>query len=241
MRCSEYEDYLAAYIDGELNEKQIDALQEHLDVCDTCREALAALQTIKEHMQDIESIALPGTFHKDLMERVKDEQKGSNAKRQYSKVRIVTYLSTVAAAALVCVWIGSNQVSPYSVAEKGNTFSAPSTASDEITSSEDRLRSNMSPMIVDATTYNHELVGDGEASYQVKGVSEVALDQVLQEWALEHKVQLIIEQAGSHYSMYFDYLEDRAAFEVYVKETLGGTMQLQGDTNALTVEIIFCN
>ena len=62
MNCSEFNHLLDLYADGELNENQRAAMDEHAAVCSECREKMAAaeqLQGILSHLDDDIAVPLP--------------------------------------------------------------------------------------------------------------------------------------------------------------------------------------
>lgn len=62
MNCSEFNQLLDAYVDGELDEKQRADLQNHAAGCEECREALSAAEQLRDilsRMDDDISVPLP--------------------------------------------------------------------------------------------------------------------------------------------------------------------------------------
>lgn len=112
MKCDQYLDKLSSFLDGELDGEEAKDLQKHLHTCENCREVYAMYQSIQEELKDIEDINLPASFHEDLMTKIKDETPVTKKSKQ-SKWKWMTYMGTVAAAALMVV-VGVNQLEPKS-------------------------------------------------------------------------------------------------------------------------------
>jgi len=58
MTCRDYKDLMMAYLDGELDERQHQSLQEHLSQCPACAKEMAEFQSIKQ-MTDNMTLAEP--------------------------------------------------------------------------------------------------------------------------------------------------------------------------------------
>jgi hypothetical protein len=76
MNCEQTSEYLSAYIEGELEPGLRLNVDQHLDECDGCRDALSGLFSVYAAL-DAPALAIepPGQFHDNLMRRLRVEQR----------------------------------------------------------------------------------------------------------------------------------------------------------------------
>ncbi len=70
--CEKVFPYLSAYIDGELDEKTVACVEEHLEKCEQCRKLLKALSDLSEDIVAA-SIPYPDDLHSRLMGALNEE------------------------------------------------------------------------------------------------------------------------------------------------------------------------
>ena len=95
MNCEEFRAKLDAYIDGALNEQEIGAMLEHTRICDACARELAAAETLRETLREIDAaVVVPLEAQAAWRDAVRKE---AARKRMRGKLRVIY----AAAAALV--------------------------------------------------------------------------------------------------------------------------------------------
>ena len=98
MDCTNAQELLSPYLDGELNTKEEAAFKEHLNSCLICQEDLAALKETVEMLRSLssEEIQAPPMFKAGVLARVGDweEQRIAPKKRKW-------YLPALGAAAVI--------------------------------------------------------------------------------------------------------------------------------------------
>ncbi len=62
MNCSEIQNHLSAFLDGEIDASQAKAIQDHLAQCDACRQALDGLQAVVREVRILEPVPPPDDF-----------------------------------------------------------------------------------------------------------------------------------------------------------------------------------
>ena len=73
ITCVEFEEFITAYIDGELSQRQLKTFNLHLKVCRECREYLAAYQRTLEMTKstiDHQETLDPGDVPEDLVKAI---------------------------------------------------------------------------------------------------------------------------------------------------------------------------
>ena len=70
--CTVVKEHMSQYIDNEMDDTlSRDAFEAHIASCETCREALASLQTLVANLGDLPELALPQSFHEEAMQRIR--------------------------------------------------------------------------------------------------------------------------------------------------------------------------
>lgn len=85
MNCSDFNQLLDMYIDNELDDMQKQALTEHADECEACREALMAAEQLRDilsHMDD--DLAVPLPAQAAWRKAVRAEARNRKMKRIYT-------------------------------------------------------------------------------------------------------------------------------------------------------------
>ena len=78
ITCREFEDFILAYLEGELTQRQRSIFELHLKVCRDCRDYLAAYRRTLELSKrafDAESEELPEDVPEDLVKAVLDARR----------------------------------------------------------------------------------------------------------------------------------------------------------------------
>ena len=74
MRHKFYERQLSAFVDQELDARQVELVREHLEQCKSCQRRLQELGMIRETIRETASIALPEAFVYSVQRAVRREQ-----------------------------------------------------------------------------------------------------------------------------------------------------------------------
>lgn len=98
MKCDECMNKISLYIDQMLDEEEEKVIVAHLDLCETCHKEYELLVRMIDLLKPNEETYLPKTFHRDLIKRLKQEQKVKPIKNKRFKWE---YPAGVVAAFLV--------------------------------------------------------------------------------------------------------------------------------------------
>lgn len=107
MNCNEIKDMLSLYIDGELDENEKKAIEEHLRICESCRNELEQYQKIINMLQNLIEEEPPIGYCKRLHEKL---LKAKQQKKVSTRSRWVKYGSIAAAFVLVIsvIYVSNN-------------------------------------------------------------------------------------------------------------------------------------
>jgi anti-sigma factor RsiW len=72
VTCEEVRELLSSYIDGELDPKTRDALENHIKSCRECEAELAGLRQTVSILRSLDEVEVPETFRASLMEKVRE-------------------------------------------------------------------------------------------------------------------------------------------------------------------------
>lgn len=79
MKCNDLKERLSAYLDGELNSQETDAIFKHLDTCESCRQELDALESTSKLVGDHIDLQLASfqldDLYSDVMTAVEADHK----------------------------------------------------------------------------------------------------------------------------------------------------------------------
>lgn len=64
---------ISAYVDQELEEDQTNRIQSHLDTCDSCRQKLEELRSVRSSMGQLIAPETPNSFHNDVQRQIQEE------------------------------------------------------------------------------------------------------------------------------------------------------------------------
>ena len=73
MECSDIQQRLSAYIEGNVSAEEEGLIEEHLKACQQCNESLADLKKTLEYVQNLEEIEPPPWLKQKVMARVRSE------------------------------------------------------------------------------------------------------------------------------------------------------------------------
>ena len=118
--CGYFEELISAQLDGELTEREEEALRAHLETCESCRAYRDALRAVAGAEADLP--APPAELTGRIMDAVRREAAPKKTAKIVPFSRYVRTAALAAAAALV-IWAGFRVVSP-----KGATSAAPQAA-----------------------------------------------------------------------------------------------------------------
>lgn len=99
MTCDEVKERLWAYLEQETTAEETAEIEAHLAHCVACREELALQREIKQDLASLPDEELPATYHAELMQKLRAE----NRRKPFYRRR---QLGLIAAAALVLVAAG---------------------------------------------------------------------------------------------------------------------------------------
>ena len=75
MDCTDYLELLSAQLDGELTDREEQALSAHLETCPACRELARQLAGLHQDFSQLEELQAPEQFVQDVMKKVGGERK----------------------------------------------------------------------------------------------------------------------------------------------------------------------
>ncbi|MBP1926081.1 hypothetical protein J2Z76_001945 [Sedimentibacter acidaminivorans] len=107
MNCNEIKDMLSLYIDGELDENEKKTVEEHVGICESCRNELEQYQKIINVLQNLIEEEPPKGYCKRLHEKL---LKAKQQKKISARSKWVKYGSIAAAFVLVVsvIYVSSN-------------------------------------------------------------------------------------------------------------------------------------
>ena len=74
MKCDEMQELLSLYIDNELEENEIKAVEEHLSICGDCRREYNELKEMTDLLRQAEMVPVPDAFSFRLKKALKEEK-----------------------------------------------------------------------------------------------------------------------------------------------------------------------
>ena len=80
--CEKYTAALSAFADGELNENERDALLEHLEHCEGCREHLSELMILHTMFEELPELDAPQGFSERVLDRMHAEERAKKRHRR---------------------------------------------------------------------------------------------------------------------------------------------------------------
>jgi|GEM_PF-1138370 len=104
--CNEVRELILLYIDGELDDRELQEFESHIDDCDECKKELNEIKTVIDMCRDIDEVELPENFRDELHEKLvqaKNEQDGKS-KIIRLRNRYIRIFSAVAAGLLLVVF-----------------------------------------------------------------------------------------------------------------------------------------
>ena len=101
MDCKEFESLIDAYLEDELTRDKKEAFTAHISSCESCRQALAFAESVKNTLSALPPIDVPADFTEKLHTRLEAEKKRS------SFPRLAKRYGTVAACLILAAVIGT--------------------------------------------------------------------------------------------------------------------------------------
>jgi anti-sigma factor RsiW len=109
LGCEHAEEYLSAYLDGELSEEEREAVHNHLTICPDCERILADLAAVSAWTKDaFSSVTAPPWLEMQVMERI-------TSLGQTTQVVRLTWLAVASALAVTALAVGSGCTAALSV------------------------------------------------------------------------------------------------------------------------------
>jgi len=102
--CEDRAEAISAYHDGELPQAERRALESHLAVCEGCRRRLAALEALRDGLRGWPDAAPP--------EELGERPMRAAGRRLRARAPYWVAAASVAAAALLYLWLGRGPVAP---------------------------------------------------------------------------------------------------------------------------------
>lgn len=81
MRCRKIEKNLTAYLAGELSERDMEHIGEHLETCTTCAREFADMEKFHERLDGLEEVSPPPGFETQFRARVKETKRAEPSVR----------------------------------------------------------------------------------------------------------------------------------------------------------------
>jgi Putative zinc-finger len=116
MDCSGIQELLSEYIDGTLDAKSVQAVEEHISACQDCKEALDSLNEVIKELNALEPVKAPADFLEKIHQRMESR---SNFRRLFKtffipfKIKIPLQLAAAAFASILVVMVLNLQKSEY--------------------------------------------------------------------------------------------------------------------------------
>ncbi|OYD15619.1 hypothetical protein CH330_05140 [candidate division WOR-3 bacterium JGI_Cruoil_03_51_56] len=118
INCSEVKRLLPAYLDREITGPNRDAITRHLEICETCRQELEALNADIEGLRSVKTPEPSPYFVTRTMAQI---QQTESATRGFKTRRTIgRVLTTAAAVVLIAVGIWFGAMLGNGIAESGN-------------------------------------------------------------------------------------------------------------------------
>ena len=116
MDCAGIQELLSEYLDGTLDAKTVQVVEEHLSVCVDCKETLASLSAMVEELNALEPVKAPADFLEKIHQRMEPRSDFSRLFRKLFvpfKIKIPLQLAAAATASILVVMVLNLQQSEY--------------------------------------------------------------------------------------------------------------------------------
>ena len=116
MDCAGIQELLSEYIDGTLDAKAVQVVEEHIATCEDCKESLASLSAMVEELNALEPVKPPADFLEKIHQRMEPRSDFSRIFRKLFvpfKIKIPLQLAAAATASILVVMVFSHQKSEY--------------------------------------------------------------------------------------------------------------------------------
>jgi hypothetical protein len=116
MDCAEIQELLSEYIDGTLDAKAVQALEEHISACQYCKETLDSLSEVVEELNTLEPLKAPADFLEKIHQRMESRSYFSRLINAFFipfKIKIPLQLAAAAFASIIVVMVLHLQKTEY--------------------------------------------------------------------------------------------------------------------------------
>jgi len=116
MDCAGIQELLSEYIDGTLDAKTVQVVEDHLSLCADCKETLASLSAMVEELNALEPMKAPADFLDKIHQRMEPRSDFSRLFRKLFvpfKIKIPLQLAAAATASILVVMVLNLQKSEY--------------------------------------------------------------------------------------------------------------------------------
>jgi len=114
MDCTGIQELLSEYIDGTLDAKAVQVVEEHIATCEDCKESLASLSAMVEELNALEPVKPPADFLEKIHQRMEPRSDFSRIFKKLFvpfKIKIPLQLAAAATASILVVMVLSLQKS----------------------------------------------------------------------------------------------------------------------------------
>lgn len=197
MKCEQARDLMHAFVDDQVQSKELDKLNQHLDSCESCTVEFEEIKYLVQLMGEMELKALPIGFEEELHEKLilaaQEVAKPSFLERFVNKFRTfkmkrIYYSFAAVPVMLMIVFIATKGFSPL----KGATEESAVGVYDYGVNEQDTMVSNQSDNGLRAS-FTQSLEPSGEIAYEDKAFEEKAKTDGLSNY---REGRLIIQSAN---------------------------------------------
>ena len=102
MKCENFNEYINLYLDGLISEKQTEELNEHIKICEKCREEFTIMKNAKKVIECEEEKELPENFHKELMKKIGEIDKTEKKIIKFPVFKVAAVAAAFAITVFAC-------------------------------------------------------------------------------------------------------------------------------------------
>jgi hypothetical protein len=116
MDCTGIQELLSEHIDGTLDAKAVQVVEEHIATCEDCKETFASLSAMLEELNALEPVKPPADFLEKIHQRMEPRSDFSRIFKKLFvpfKIKIPLQLAAAATASILVVMVFSHQKSEY--------------------------------------------------------------------------------------------------------------------------------
>lgn len=101
MKCKKVKRDLSAYLDRQLDEHTLKAIEHHLAECDDCRKSLEALKVYKEMAAKLDYIQAPESLHERIIQQIREQESSIRSKQLPRTVVLLVRAASIAAILII--------------------------------------------------------------------------------------------------------------------------------------------